>query len=115
MDLFRITLRALPFTEPSHFSSEVIRRMFPIKQCLFLVLLQTSVGVRAVLQGYTGGYQGAEPQRQLRGSVQDRGLHVGWTGLGTQERELYMSNIYYIHFSLSENINCYDSSMSLFR
>lgn len=64
----------------------------PIKQCLFLVFLQASVSVRAVFQGHAGGHQGAEPQRQFRGGVQDCGLHVGWTGLGTQERELYMSN-----------------------
>lgn len=45
---------------------------------------ETRLGVRSVLQRHAGRHQGPEPQRHLRRSVQDRGLHVGWAGGGAE-------------------------------
>lgn len=48
---------------------------------------EASVSLRTLLQGHAGCHQGAEPQRHLRGCVQNCGLHVGQFGRGAEAGE----------------------------
>lgn len=45
---------------------------------------EAGVRLRLVLQGHPSQHQGPEPQRHVRGGVQDRGLHVGQPGRGAE-------------------------------
>lgn len=67
---------------------------------------ETCVGLRFVLQGHTGSYQGTKSQRHVRGSVEDSGVHVGQPGGGaeTGEGTAYSSFIYPSVFLVSEVI-----------
>ncbi len=61
---------------------------------------EARVCVRTLLQRHAGRHQGPEPQRHLRRSVQDRGLHVGQSGRRAEAgTELCIMSMSYSHYS----------------